>query len=105
MRKWTTVLFCALAALALGAGVAGCSDEVEKGLKKLEQAAATNNKALNRKMAKVPIGASIASAKKRLGQPDSYESTENGAGKFETLYYGQWRLVFRDGTLKSKNKF
>jgi hypothetical protein len=98
------IVAAAIAALALAGGVTGCTEDVEKSLKQLERAAARNDKALNRKVARVPIGASVDAARKRLGRPDSYELTETGAGKTQTLYYGQWRLVFRDGKLVSKNK-
>ncbi len=105
MRSKVRGVIVGVAALAIAGGAAGCSEDVEKSLKQLERAGATNDKALNRKMAKVPIGASIESARKRLGQPDSYESTETGAGKEETLNYGQWRLEFSDGKLESKSKY
>lgn len=94
-----------IAALLLGAGAVGCSEEVERELNAIERST-TNNKALNRKVAKIPLGSSIDSVRAELGKPDSYQvSRSAGLGKSEYLYYGQWQLSFTNGTLDSKNKY
>lgn len=103
-KAWPTFAV-AVALLALGATVAGCTEEVEKELDKLERST-TNNKALNRKIAKIPLGSSVDSVRSELGKPDSYQVSKTaGLGKSEYLYYGQWQLSFTDGTLESKNKY
>jgi hypothetical protein len=99
--------FAALAAagLALAIGAAGCTEDVEKELDQLERST-TNNKALNRKVAKIPLGSSIESVKQKMGKPDNYQVSKTaGLGKSEYLYYGQWQLSFTNGTLDSKNKY
>lgn len=90
--------------LALALGAAGCTEEVEKEIDKLERST-TNNKALNRKVAKIPLGSSVESVKAKLGKPDSYQVSNTSYGKEESFYYGQWQLNFSDGKLESKNRF
>lgn len=89
----------ACAVLALGA-LAGCSS-----LEKLEKST-NNNKALNRKIGKIPLGTSVESVRAELGKPDSYQVSKSaGLGKTEYLYYGQWQMAFTNGMLESKNKY
>jgi outer membrane protein assembly factor BamE (lipoprotein component of BamABCDE complex) len=98
---------CALALVAVTAltfTLAGCTEEVEKEFDKLERST-TNNKALNKKVASVPLGSSVESVRAKLGKPDSYQVMNNEFGKTEYLYYGQWQLSFEDGQLDSKNKY
>jgi len=91
--------------LALGVGVAGCTEEAEKELEKLERST-TNNPALNRKVATIALGTSVETVKKKLGKPDNYQvSRTAGLGKTEYLYYGQWQMSFTNGKLDSKNKY
>ncbi len=100
-----SVIVLAIGALALGVGAAGCTEEVEKELDKLERST-TNNRALNRKVAEIPLGASVDSVRAKLGKPDSYQVSKTaGLGKSEYLYYGQWQLAFSDGKLESKSKY
>lgn len=102
-NRWIVVAIAALATLSFG-GV-GCSEEVERELEKLERST-TNDKALNRKVAKIPLGASLDSVRASLGKPDDYQVSKSaGLGKLEYLYYGQWQLSFTDGKLESKNKY
>jgi hypothetical protein len=98
--------FAALAAsAALGAGVAGCTEEVEKELDKIERST-TNNKAVNRQIASISLGSSIDTVRAKLGKPDSYQVSKTaGLGKLEYLYYGQWQLSFTNGTLDGKSKY
>lgn len=92
-------------ALLLGLGAFGCTEEVERELDAIERST-TNNKALNRKVAAIPLGTSVEVVKARLGKPDDYQvSTTAGLGKSEYLYYGQWQLAFSNGKLESKNKY
>ena len=93
-----------IAALALAAGVTGCTEEAERELEKLERST-TNNKTLNRRVAAIPLGSSVDSVKAKLGKPDNYQVMNNNYGKTEFLYYGQWQLSFEDGRLDSKNKY
>lgn len=85
-------------------GAAGCTEEAERELEKLERST-TNNKALNRKVAAIPLGSSVESVKGKLGKPDDYQVMNSSYGKTEFLYYGQWQLSFEDGKLDSKNKY
>ena len=102
-KRWIVVAIAALATLSLGA--VGCSEEVERELDKLERST-TNNKALNRKVAKIPLGASLDSVRAKLGKPDNYQVSKSAwLGKLEYLYYGQWQLSFTNGKLDSKNKY
>jgi hypothetical protein len=102
MRRWSVV---GLGVIALGVGATGCTEEVEKELDKLERST-TNNKSLNRKVASIPLGTSVAAVKSKLGKPDSYQVSKSaGLGKQEYLYYGQWQLAFSNGDLESKSKF
>lgn len=99
------LLIVVLGVVALGVGTTGCTEEVEKELDKLERST-TNNKAMNRKVAAIPLGTSLDSVKSKLGKPDSYQVSQSaGLGKQEYLYYGQWQLAFSDGELESKNKY
>lgn len=93
-----------MAAVALVAGVAGCTEEAERELEKLERST-TNNKALNREVAGISLGSSIGSVKAKLGKPDDYQVMNSNYGKTEFLYYGQWQLGFENGKLDSKNKY
>jgi hypothetical protein len=87
------------------AGVSGCTEEIEKELDKLERST-TNNKALNRKVAKIPLGSSIDSVRQKLGKPDSYQVSKiAGLGKMEYLYYGQWQLSFTNDKLEGKSRY
>lgn len=104
-RVGRRLLAVGLGALTLGIGVTGCTEEVEKELDKLERST-TNNKALNRKVAKISLGSSVDSVRAKLGKPDSYQVSKSaGLGKMEFLYYGQWQLGFTNGKLDSKNKY
>lgn len=93
-----------MAALALAIGATGCTEEVEKELDKIERST-TNNKSLNRKVAKIPLGTSVQAVKAKLGKPDNYQVSNTSYGKSEYLYYGQWQLAFEDGKLESKSKY
>lgn len=105
LKRRTVGAVLAVAALGVGSmGLAGCTEEVEKELDKLEKST-TNNKQLNRKVASIPLGASIEEVKAKLGKPDNYQVMNTQYGKTEYLYYGQWQLSFEDGTLDSKNKY
>lgn len=102
-KRWIVVAVAALTVLSLG--TVGCSEEVERELDKLERST-TNNKALNRKVAKIALGASLDSVRGKLGKPDNYQVSKSaGLGKLEYLYYGQWQLSFTNGKLESKNKY
>jgi hypothetical protein len=92
-------------AFLVGVGVTGCTEEIEKELDAIERST-TNNKALNRKVGRIPLGSSVDSVKAKLGRPDDYQVSKTaGLGKSEYLYYGQWQLSFSNGKLESKNKY
>ncbi len=98
------MVLIAIAAALIAISGSGCTEEVEKELDKLERST-TNNKALNRKVAAIPLGTSVESVKAKLGKPDDYQVMNSSYGKSEYLYYGQWQLTFENGTLDSKNKY
>lgn len=95
----------AIGVSTLGVGTTGCTEEVERELDKLERST-TNNRALNREVATIPLGASVDSVRGQLGKPDSFQVSQTaGLGKSEYLYYGQWQLAFTNGKLESKSKY
>ena len=99
-RRFVALLLCVGAFGLLSIGADSCSEAADDLEKKT-----TNNPEINKQVAAVPLGASVAEVEAQLGKPDDRQEFNTSAGKDESLYYGQWQLNFTNGKLESKNKY